>query len=126
MLVLNAVTLFYYDLCYSAERKPAGVIENWNKRVHAASFAKSRSNGKSATTRPSVTLVPVDLSSTSSKQKKIEKPLSLIDSSDEEYLGSKAHKEKKESVTVKVVSRRLLTHIFFHHRRVRMILSAYS
>jgi hypothetical protein len=102
MLVLNAITLFYYDLCYSTGGKPTGVIENWNKKVHAESFAKSMSNGKSATTRPSATLVPIGLSSRSSRHKKIEKLLNLIDSSDKQYLGSKAHKEKKGAPLLKL------------------------
>jgi hypothetical protein len=107
MLVLNANTLFYWELSCRTNAKPSGLIQDWSRTVeNAARQAQSQSS-----TQPSngITLVEVPLVSKGYKWKgrKPKAPPNLsdyMDASDEAWLtieeksGSKAEPPKQQSL----------------------------
>jgi hypothetical protein len=96
MLVLNANTLFYWELTCRAKAKPFGLVKEWSRAVEDAEkqgkrLAQSRKSGPSST-QPSVsrTLVSVPLVSKDYKWKggkpqEASSKFKAIDISDEEW-----------------------------------------
>jgi len=104
MLVLNALTLFYYDLSCSTQEKPSGVIENWTKGVINRTAPKGSRKGGG-----SVSLTLVSLSS-KNMVKKEPAPLRMITTSDEEWLNDKdPHDNTAVSPNLSLMASRKLT-----------------